>query len=70
MDTRIAHDYTGSTHEGKGTGSFAYDVVANGTRRSHDGFTMAWRHRVRCKMYSRMCPEGITRLPDVMYKIN
>ena len=41
MDTRIAHDYTRRTREGRGTGSFAYDVVANGTRRPHDGFTMA-----------------------------
>ena len=41
MDTRIAHDYTRRTREDRGTGSFAYDVVANDTRRPHDGFTMA-----------------------------
>ena len=42
MDSRIAHDYTRRTREDRGTGSFAYDVVANGTRRPHDGgFTMA-----------------------------
>ena len=41
MDTRIAHDYTRSTHEDIGTSSFAYDVVAKGTRRPRDGFTMA-----------------------------
>ena len=39
MDTRIAHDYTRRTREDRGTGSFAYDVVANGTRR----LTMASR---------------------------
>ena len=39
MVTRIAHNYTRSTHEDIGTGSFAYDVVANGTRRLHDGLT-------------------------------
>ena len=47
MDTQIAHDDTRSTREGIGTGSFTYDVVTNGIRRPHDGFTMAWRHRVR-----------------------
>ena len=41
MDTRIAHDYTRRTREDRGTGSFAYDVVANDTRMPHDGFTMA-----------------------------
>ena len=54
MDTRIAHDYTRRTREDRGTGSFAYDVDANGTRRPHDGFTMALRHHVTCKMQSRM----------------
>ena len=33
-DTRVAYDYTRSTHEDIGT---AYDVDANGTRRPHDG---------------------------------
>ena len=41
MDTRIAHDFTRRTREDIGTGSFAYDVVANGIRMPHDGFTMA-----------------------------
>ena len=40
MDTRIAYDYTRSTHEDIGTSSFAYDVVANGTRK---GLKMASR---------------------------
>ena len=37
----ITHDYTRSTHECIGTGSFAYNIVASGTRGPHDGFTMA-----------------------------
>ena len=41
MDTRIAHDYTRRIREDRETGSFAFDVVANGTRRPHDGFTVA-----------------------------
>ena len=56
MVTRWTHEYNTNIPEALTkhirSGSFAYDVDARSTGRLHD--------IVRCKMYSRKCPEGIT----------
>ena len=43
------------------SGSFAYDADSNGMRRLDDVVKPS-EAIVRCKMYSRKCPEGITML--------
>ena len=66
MDTRIAYDYTRRTREDRGTGSFAYNVVANGTRR----LTMASRWPDDIVLSAKCIPDCVPKASRESVKIH